>query len=91
MKIDDGLPFPVFQPEIAGNPCVVFIGLAVALTPVIELTGPDAQPLNEPAGADLGFLRPAPDEIDDQLLEKSGAGQPRTRKRPRPILDTVSF
>ena len=65
MEIDDGLLFPVFQPEIAGNPCIVFIGLAVALTPVIELTAPYAQPRNEPSGADLSLLRPAPDEIDD--------------------------
>jgi hypothetical protein len=31
---------------------------------VVELTGP---PLNEPPGADIGLLRPAPDEIDDLI------------------------
>ncbi len=55
----------VLQPEIAGNPAVVLVDLAVALPPVVELTGRDAEPLDEPPGADLGLLRPAPDEIHD--------------------------
>ena len=48
-----------------GTHAVVLVGLAVALPPVVELAGPHAQPLNEPPGADLGLLRPAPDEIHD--------------------------
>jgi len=33
--------------------------------PVVELAGGHAQPRNEPSDADLGLLRPAPDEIHD--------------------------
>jgi hypothetical protein len=63
MEIDDRFFFPPLQPEIAGNPTVVFIDTTVALSPVIELTGGHAQPMNESPDADLGPLRPAPDEI----------------------------
>jgi hypothetical protein len=65
MEIDNGFLFPVFEPEIAGNPGVVFVGFAVALAPAIKLAGPYAQALNEPSGTDPGLLRPAPDEVDD--------------------------
>src|SRR5262249_13184143 len=37
--------------------------LAVAFSPVVELAGCDIEPPDEPPGADLGLLRPAPDEI----------------------------
>ena len=56
MKIDDGLFFPGFQPEISGNPSVVLVHLAVALAPVVELAGGYHQPANETSGADLGLL-----------------------------------
>ena len=38
---------------------------AVSLPPTVELAGADAQPSDEPSDADLGLLRPAPDEIHD--------------------------
>ena len=63
MEIDDGFFLPLLQPEIAGDPTVVFVDPAIALSPVIELAGGYAQPIDEPSGADLGLLRPTPDEI----------------------------
>src|SRR5437667_305192 len=39
----------------------------VAASPVVELAGPHAQPVDESSGADLGFFRPAPDEIHHQV------------------------
>src|SRR5271170_947827 len=63
METEDGFFFPRLQPEIARNPTVVFIDTSVALSPVVELAGPHPQPVGESSGADLGLLRPAPDEI----------------------------
>src|SRR6476620_10545207 len=67
MKPDDGLLLPILQPEVAGNPTVVLVHLPVAFPPVVELAGGDVKPPNEPPGADLGLLRPAPDEIHDLI------------------------
>src|SRR5712692_9145992 len=39
MEADDGLLLPILQPEIAGNPAVVLVHLAVAFPPVVELAG----------------------------------------------------
>src|SRR5216684_3421819 len=76
MESDDGLLFPILQPEIPGNPAVVLVHLAVALPPVVELAGGDIEPPDEPPGADLGHLRPAPDEIHDLI--------PRIVRNPDP-------
>src|SRR6266571_1677377 len=76
MEADDGLLLPILQPEIAGNPAVVLVHLAVAFPPVVELAGSDIEPPDEPPGADLGLLRPAPDEIHDLV--------PRVVRNPYP-------
>ncbi|HLJ45800.1 MAG TPA: hypothetical protein VKU01_07330, partial [Bryobacteraceae bacterium] len=55
-------------PEIAGNPAVVLVHLPVAFPPVIELAGGDVETPDEPPGADLGLLGPAPDEVNDLIL-----------------------
>src|SRR6266699_4614545 len=99
MEADDGFLFPRLQPEISGHPTVVLIHSPIALPPVIELARGDAQPMNESAGADLGFLRPAPHEIHHlipHIMRHPGRGQssprlfltrcapPSTRPGPRP-------
>src|SRR5215831_10880986 len=66
----------LLQPEIAGNPAIVLVHLAVAFSPVVKLTAGDVEPLNEPSGADLRLLRPAPDEIHDLV--------PRVVRNPDP-------
>jgi hypothetical protein len=38
-----------------------------SLSPVVELTGPHAQPVDESSGTNLGLFRPAPDEIHHQV------------------------
>src|SRR5712691_10726943 len=63
MEIDDRFFLPQLQPEIAENPTVVLVDATVTLPPVVELAGGHAQPMNESSDADLGLLRPAPDEI----------------------------
>src|SRR5437870_5355279 len=45
------------------NPAIVLVHLPVAFPPVVELAGSDIEPPDEPPAADLGLLRPAPDEI----------------------------
>src|SRR5690242_17954401 len=76
METDDGLLLPFLQPEIAGNPAVVLVHLAVAFPPVVELAGGDVEPLDELPGADLGLLRPALDEVHDLV--------PRVVRNPDP-------
>src|SRR5262245_14257099 len=76
MEPDDGLLLPLLQPEIAGNPAVVLVHLTVPFPPVVELAGGDVEPHDEPPGADLGLLRPAPDEIHDLI--------PRIVRNPDP-------
>src|SRR5215813_5240340 len=76
MKADDGLLLPILQPEVAGNPAIVLVRLPVAFPPVLELAGGAIEPHNEPPGADLGLLRPAPDEIHDLI--------PRIVRNPAP-------
>ncbi len=51
------------SPEIPGNPAVVLVHPALAFPPVVELAGSDVEPPDEPPGADLRLLRPAPDKI----------------------------
>ena len=83
MEADDGLLLPLLQPEIAGNPAVVLVDLAVAFSPVVELAGAHAEPADEPSGADLGLLRPAPDEIHDLV--------PHIVRNPDPGQSSPSF
>ena len=67
LEPDDRLLLPIFQPEVSGNPTVVLVHAAVPFTPVVKLATWDAEPHNEPSGADLGLLRPTPDEIHDLI------------------------
>src|SRR5207344_1502490 len=76
MESDDGLFLPPLQPEVAGNPAVVLVHPAVAFPPVVELAGGDVEPLDEPSSADLGLLRPAPDEIHDLVRMSCGTQTP---------------
>src|SRR5437764_321017 len=78
MKAYDRVLLPILQPEIAGNPPVVLVQLAVAFPPVVELAGGDVEPLDESPGANVGLLRPAPDEIHDlipRIVRDPGPGQ----------------
>src|SRR5204862_3502728 len=54
----------------------VLVHLAVAFPPVVELAGCDIDPHDKPPGADLGLLRPAPDEVNDLI--------PRVMRNPDP-------
>ncbi len=73
---NDRLFLPILQPKVPGNPAVMLIDLAVPLAPAVELAGRDAEPPDEPPGADLGLFRPAPNEIHDLV--------PRIMRNPDP-------
>ena len=66
MEADNGLLLPILpQPEIAGNPAVVLVHLAVAFPPIVKLAGGHIESPYEPPGGDLGLLLSARDEIHD--------------------------
>ena len=83
MKADDRFFLPCLQPEIAGNPTVVFVDATIALLPVIELAGAHPQPRNEPPYASFGLLRPAPDEIQYRSGPACHAAPSRQLKFPK--------
>ena len=72
MEADDRFSFPVFEPVIAGDPSVVLVDLAVTLHPAVVLARADAEPADESADSDLGFLRPEGDEVDDRVASVVG-------------------
>src|SRR2546430_9934162 len=82
VEADDGFFLPRLQPEISGHPTVVLIHSSIALAPVVKLTHADPQPMYESADADLGLLRPAPDEIHHlipHIVRHPGRGQTSPR------------
>ena len=94
MEADNGLLFPILQPEIAGNPPVVLVHLAVAFQPVVELAGGHVEPPDEPPGADLGLLRPAPDEIHDlipRIVRNPDPGQSSPKRFFSATCSAISF
>jgi hypothetical protein len=58
IKSDDGLPFPVFQPEIARDGSVMLVGFAIPVDPGVKLALADRQPADEPLDRDAGFPVP---------------------------------
>jgi hypothetical protein len=50
---------------VAWHPGVVLVDFAVALFPVVELAGTQADPAEEAAGGDLGLVGPGVDEINE--------------------------
>ena len=72
MKGKDRLLFPVFEPPVARDQCVVFVGQTAALLPVVELARSDPQPDKEPAAGDLGAFRPVADVVDDGVTDVVG-------------------
>ena len=58
IKSDDGLPFPVFQPEITRDGSVMLIGFAVPVDPGVKLALADRQPADEPLDRDARLSVP---------------------------------
>src|SRR5277367_700311 len=69
---------PILQPKVSGNPAIMLVDPSVPLAPAVKLAARDAEPSDKPPGADLGLLRPAPDEIHDlvpRIVRNPDAGQ----------------
>jgi len=60
------------EPVIARHPGVVFVDLAEAGLPVIELAGADAEPGQKASHGDLRLLAPGADEIDELIAAVMG-------------------
>ena len=65
--LHDRFLLPGLEPMIAANQPVVFIDFAIALLPVVKLTGCDTEPFDEPANANLAAGTPAVDKIDQRI------------------------
>jgi hypothetical protein len=57
---------------VAWHPGVVFIDLAEAVLPVMELAGANADPGKEATDGDFRLVAPVPDEIDDGVAGVMG-------------------
>jgi hypothetical protein len=70
--IDDGRFFPVGQPVIARHQAVVFIRLAIALAPVVELAAADAQPGDQRLVRQFRSRVPVANVVDDFIARVVG-------------------
>src|SRR5207244_9496423 len=57
------------EPMIARHPGIVFIDLAEAVLPIVELAGADADPGKKAGHRDIGLVVPGADEIDDSIAD----------------------
>jgi len=64
IKTNDGLPFPLFQPEIARNGGVMLVDFAVTFDPCVELALADIKPADESIDRDAGFIAPCAGEVN---------------------------
>jgi hypothetical protein len=72
IKSDDGLPFPVFQPEIAWNGGIMLVGFAVAINPAVELALADCKPTDEPIDRNAGLIAPGSGKINNGVSRIMG-------------------
>jgi hypothetical protein len=71
-EVADAGAFVIGEPVIARDPGVVFVDLAEAAGPVVELAAGDAEPGDEARERDVGFVGPGADEIDDLVARVVG-------------------
>jgi hypothetical protein len=71
-KSADAEFFIVGEPVVTWDPGVVFVDLAEAFFPIVELAGADADPGQEATDRDFGLVAPAPDEIDELIADIVG-------------------
>jgi hypothetical protein len=61
----DAFFFVVGEPVVAWHQGVVFVDLAEAFLPVVELAGGQADPGEEATSRDTGLVAPVTDEVND--------------------------
>ena len=67
MKGKDGLLLVGGEPMVSWNPSVVFVDLAVALFPVIELAGLDSEPSHDLLGRNAAAILPMTNIVDHRI------------------------
>lgn len=72
IKSDDGLPLPVFQPEIAGNGGVMLVGFAIPIDPGVKFALADREPADEPLDRNAGFTVPDPGKVNNGVSSIMG-------------------
>jgi len=72
IETDDCLPFPFFQPEIAGNRSVMLVGLAISIDPCVKFALADGEPVHEPLHRDIGLSGPGSGEVNDGVSRIMG-------------------
>jgi hypothetical protein len=65
IKADDGLPFPLFQPEITWDGGVMFVGFAIPVDPVVELALADCKPTDKLIDRNAGLIAPGSGKINN--------------------------
>ena len=65
VEVENRLLLPVLKSPIARDLAVMFVGLAIAIFPLVVLAGCQPQPIQEPPGRYVSPLRPVLDVIDD--------------------------
>jgi len=63
--LEDGDLLPVLQPPVARNLAIVFVGLPVAILPLVKLARTQPQPGEQPFGGQFRPRRPMLEVIDD--------------------------
>src|SRR5262249_2396100 len=63
VELHDGPLLRLFQPVVPRNPCVVLVGLAIPLFPIVPLAGPQADPQQKGEDGDPRLAGPTVDEI----------------------------
>jgi hypothetical protein len=72
IKSDDGLPFPVLQPEIAGDGGIMLVGFAVPVDPSVKLALAYRQPADELLDRDTGLPVPCPGKVNNGVSRIMG-------------------
>jgi hypothetical protein len=72
MIIDNGLYFPIFQPEIPGSLAVVFIDAAIAFFPAVEFAAGDPNPADKAGLGQFGTPGPMLNKINNCIADIMG-------------------
>ena len=72
VEVEDGLTFPVFEPEVPRDHGIVLVDLPIAVLPLVELAGSQFEPVEQLFGGQFGTLGPVADVIDDLVSRVVG-------------------
>jgi hypothetical protein len=65
VELDDRVLFPLLEPVITRNEHIVFVGFAVAISPLVILGAGEFHPAHQAPRTELGAGRESLDEVDD--------------------------